>query len=250
MSLTIHNASSANALFLEAASDFLRLLDVTLEHKPHFDVALSGGSTAKEFFRILAHTASGHRNIERIRFFFSDERVVPLANVDSNAGSALRLLLEPLSIDVSNFFPMYDGTRSAELSASSYENLLRNSLANDNSGLPVFDLIYLGLGQDGHTASLFPHSHLIRNIDNDKRLVVVTSEPHIAYERITLMPRLINNSKNICIMATGESKAKVVDNIINGPLMPESLPAQLVLRNVSGQVTLMTAKMGDVLKIT
>lgn len=105
-----------------------------------------------------------------------------------------------------------------------------------------FDLLYLGIGQDGHTASLFPHSTLVTNSDSDPRLVAASSEEQAGFRRITFMPKLIKAAKNICVMTIGQAKLPVISDIIDGPLDPEKLPAQLVLRSVHNQVNLLMAE--------
>ncbi len=241
MSLAIVNHETLELLFEHAAKDFLVDFEATLHKKQFFDVALSGGATAKAFFGFLINVLINHKHLSQIRFFFSDERVVGIDSSDSNAGNALNLLLKPLGIDSAQVFPMYDGKNRAEACAREYESLIKKLVENDADGVPVFDLIYLGIGQDGHTASLFPHNELLKD---GHGLIRSMKEAGFPYDRITMMPGLINAARRICVMAYGPSKASIINDIINGPELGHALPAQLVLRNTASNVTLMTADLG------
>lgn len=235
MTLSIQYFSSPEHLFAHEAEQFFRHFAETIAIKNHFDVALSGGSTAKGFFVALAAIAGSHPHRNKIRFFFSDERVVPLASSDSNAGNAMRALRE--HFQAHQFFPMWNDTKDNGLiSAQAYEDLLHEMLPGN--GLPVFDAVYLGIGTDGHTASLFPRSQLFAN---QHALVAATNEVGIPFERITLMPCMLHAAKQICVMATGVEKTAIIKDIMHGPLEPENLPAQLVLRNPPNDVRLLLA---------
>lgn len=237
MTLAIHRFTSPQDLFSFAAIDFLAELKNTLEKKTHFDVALPGGETAQQFFLVLKNMLVGNKNLSSIRFFFSDERTVPLESKDSNAGNAYRILLEPLAIEEAQFFPMYNQKNSAAHSAQEYENILLNKLLKNSDGVPVFDLIYLGIGGDGHTASLFPHSVVFK--END--LVCAVAEKNISHQRITFMPKLINNASRIIMMATGASKASIIRRIIDGPANEIALPAQMIMKNPQARGALLLA---------
>jgi 6-phosphogluconolactonase len=243
--LIISNELTKDAMFSAAANSFMQIFECTLHYKEYFDVALSGGSTAKEFFCVLVKRIHGHKNLGQIRFFFSDERVVRLESEDSNAGNALRLLFNPLSISCRQFFPMYDEKNSAQVCALIYENLLRKHLHINSQGLPRFDLLYLGIGIDGHIASLFPHSPLVDMITSHRSYVNVAYTQGVAHERITLMPIVINAAKHLHAMAMGSEKVPVIQNILNGPYVPSLLPAQLVLKQAASQVVLFLAEMGE-----
>jgi 6-phosphogluconolactonase len=232
MSLKIDRYQSVAHMMQIAAHDFLAELEQVVEKKPFFDVALLGGSTAKDFFNYLVPIAMYHPNLKKIRFFFSDERAVPLESVDSNAGNAWRLLLEPLGIDQAQFFPMYDGI-DGKNSAQNYQKLLEEKLLL-KKGLPTFDLIYLGLGLDGHIASLFPNSAILE----EKTLVSATKEPNIPFERITLMPKILKAAQKVCLLATGAEKKALIDRIIKDDL---DVPAEIILKKPKNSVAVLLA---------
>ncbi len=171
--------------------------------------------------------------------------MVPLNSEESNAGNALRLLLSPLNINSEQFFPMYDGKNGEETSALLYESLLCKLLDVNSQGLPCFDLLYLGIGIDGHIASLFPHSPLIDMAINHQNYVSTAHAQGVVQERITLMPKIINAAKHVHVLAMGREKASVVEDVLNGPYAPSRLPAQLVLRAMVSDVSLFLAGMGE-----
>lgn len=235
MSLIIHSEKNADAIFEKATRAFMTAFENALLKKAYFDVALSGGSTAKQLFSRLKESLHGHKELKRIRFFFSDERVIFLDHGDSNAGAAIKLLFEPLGIISSQYFVMFDGKHDAGTSATNYEAILHEKLPRNDAGTPIFDLIYLGIGLDGHIASLFPESPLILD---ETSLVKASVNEGITYERISLMPRLLRAAEEIHVIATGKQKAKVIENILYGDFHPVLLPAQLVLKEPKNDVTL------------
>lgn len=225
-------------LFSWAADDFVAKACASLEHKDYFDVALSGGSTAQNYFAVLAETLRDATFLNRLRFFVSDERVVDFSQPESNAGNAWRKLLIPLGLNESQLFSLYNSACSPEEAAQTYEKLLKKLFQED---IPVFDIIYLGVGQDGHTASIFPYSLLAKNHSTETRLVASSEDEIAGFRRLTFMPNLINAAKNICVMAPGKNKAKIIDEITTGPLDPLRLPAQLVMRTHNQNLTILTS---------
>jgi 6-phosphogluconolactonase len=229
VSIIIKRYDDKSILFAAAVDDFLCLFKKTLTHKKYFDVALSGGQTAKEFFAILRNKIHDLPHLSHLRFFFSDERASVFDSADSNAGNAWRIL-SSTSVKRSQFFPMFDDINSPAICARNYESLLQRELSLNACNIPIFDLIYLGIGSDGHTASLFPNSKLINNHMTNKKLVDTEKIDHIPFERITLMPRIIQAAQQIHVIAVGQEKAAIIDQILNGALDPTELPAQLILR--------------------
>lgn len=239
--MEVVNFADRHELFLWATRNFFEVAHEAISERQHFDVALSGGSTAQSFCKALKERNLPPELIAHTRFFLSDERMVPLTSNDSNGGNLWRSLLLPLTVSRQCFFPLYDGTQSVEVSARTYEHALKSLLSQNKNGTPIFDLIYLGIGEDGHTASLFPHSQLMATIDENQSLIAATAENLGGFERITFMPKLILSARHICVMAPGDNKALVIERIVNGPMVPQKLPAQLILRSGHPNITLLTS---------
>lgn len=233
------NFDEQHDLYSWAANKFSALGEDAIKNRRQFDVALSGGSTAQAFFKTLAKERPAQEMLSHSAFFVSDERAVPLTSADSNAGNAWRMLLDPLGVLPSNYFPLYDGSQSPALCAHAYEQKLKGCLPLNEEGIPIFDLIYLGIGEDGHTASLFPHSALLIDIMHNPCLVQASGEPVNGHERITFMPKLILSARHICVMAPGAGKARIIDRMLHEPLNCEKWPAQLILRSGHPGLTLL-----------
>jgi len=183
-----------------------------------FNLVLSGGSTPKRLFQILS---SDFTDIawEKVHFYWSDERCVPYTSDQSNFGMTLKTLLAPLGISETQFHPVQTKL-SPEEAALDYENTIATNLPFC-CGLPKFDLVILGMGDDGHTASIFPDN--LKLITSEK-LCEVAIHPESKQVRVSLTGSLINNAENIVFLCTGEQKAKrVVDVIVNDdPTLPAS----------------------------
>lgn len=187
-----------------------------------FTVALSGGSTPKMLYELLA--SGKYRNRlpwEKMYIFWGDERFVPKDDDDNNAKMAFETFLNHVPVPEKNIFPIPIAFTPRE-SASEYEKLLHNFFHNAD---PSFDLILLGLGENGHTASLFPDTSVI-----DKKNLWV-SEVYVEDQkmyRITLTAPVINKSKNILFIVVGSNKAEIVSNVLQGVYQPRVWPAQLI----------------------
>ena len=219
-------------LFAAAAQDFSIKVRQSLAKKDYFDVALLGGSSALGLFKAINQLTIPNKH--KIRFFFSDERAVAITDDKSNAKTAL----SNLNFDKNQFFCMYDENLGLELSVKAYEDLLKNNLLKDKSGVPVFDLIYLGIGTDGHTASLFPNSDLL---DNKTDLVASFAHKDILCERITLCPKIICAAKSIAFIAYGEDKKNILNNTINNYSESFNYPAKRIIDKALNSVVLFTA---------
>lgn len=232
------NFKNSDELFRVAAEQFFKLGKLALDNKSFFDVALAGGSTAQQFFSYLL---KGDQSILRkTRWFFSDERVVTIESEHSNAGQAWRHLLRPLAINRDYFFPPYHKEESAKEAAQRYEGLLKTLIPSNSQGIPIFDLVYLGLGLDAHTASLFPHSDLVKNSEAEKAMIAVHRDGKLEHERMTMMPKIILAAKEICLMTTGEAKAHLIEEVSTAPFQPEQWPVQLILKNREKGLTILT----------
>jgi 6-phosphogluconolactonase len=195
-----------------------------------FSIALSGGSTPKAIFEYLSLNYKEKINWERIKLFWGDERCVEPENDESNYKMTQEFFLNHISIPEKNVFRI-SGEEIPEIEALSYEEIVKIQLKL-KSGIPKFDLIMLGLGEDGHIASIFPDNlHLF---ETDK-LYAATQNPYNKQNRITATGKLINNASMIVFLVIGESKAKKVSQIINKTGDGSNLPASLV-KPVNGEV--------------
>lgn len=190
-----------------------------------FAAALSGGKTPAALYDLLAKTPFASQiPWARVHLFWGDERCVPPEHGDSNYRMVRELLLDHVSIPPANVHRM-PGEMDPVEAAARYEGQLRDFFAPRGDGLPIFDFILLGLGEDGHTASLFPGTRAIRE---SARWVLGQYVDAQKGWRITLTPPVISAARTVVFLSTGAGKAAVVKEILEGPLRPDRLPAQIV----------------------
>lgn len=195
-------------------------------------VALSGGSTPKAMGEALARQP--YRDLiawHYLHVFWGDERWVPLSSPESNAGEAKRVFLDYVPIPASQVHPYQTEGISPEESATAYEKTVRELLPREY-GLPCFDLIFLGMGDDGHTASLFPGTAAIHERE---KLVVANFVPKLDTTRLTFTPPLLNNARQIVFLAGGAAKVERLRQVLEGPEQVDDLPCQVV-RPANGEL--------------
>lgn len=168
-----------------------------------------------------------------VHFFWGDERFVPSTNAASNYHMTEVALLNALELQNGNIHPVHTELESAEAAAAAYEREIVSFFSPAPGELPKFDLILLGLGTNGHTASLFPHSKALKE---KSRLVVAEYIDEVKQSRITLTAPVINAARDVLFLVTGAEKASVVKEILFGPIDTDRLPAQLIHPN-SGTAT-------------
>jgi 6-phosphogluconolactonase len=190
-----------------------------------FHVALSGGSTPGEMYRLLA-TQEFRTQIDwpRVHLFWGDERAVLPDHPDSNYGMVRRELLLRVPIPPANVHRMEAEVLPIGPAAHQYEKILRRYLPLDDRGFPIFHLVLLGLGSDGHTASLFPDSRLLRETT---RWVSTPSSPRLGGRRMTLTLPVLEAAQRILFLVTGSQKAAVLRDVLSDQADPP-LPAQMV----------------------
>jgi 6-phosphogluconolactonase len=172
------------------------------------NVALSGGTTPLSVFRQLVHSAE-LKEWEHVHFYWGDERCVPPGSSESNYGNASRLFLDPLGFPGERIHPIR-AWEDPDKEADRYGRMLLEKLPVSN-GFPVFDWVWLGLGTDGHIASIFPDQiHLMKS----DRTCAVAVHPESGQKRITLTGGVINNARRIAFLVTGRSKSAVVNDIV------------------------------------
>ncbi len=193
-----------------------------IEKKECFSAALSGGKTPRDFFLRLS-LLQDREYWEKTNIFLADERCVPLDSPDSNYGLIRSSLLGKVPIPAENIHPVPVDPDDPTASAEKYEEELRYFFRIQAGAFPEFDLIHLGMGEDGHTASLFPGSSSLRETDRLCAPVMMGGDKH---NRVTLTLPLINNAANVFMLVTGGAKAAVVKRVLEDKDV--SLPAALV----------------------
>jgi 6-phosphogluconolactonase len=209
----------------QAAADlFVNAAHKALEEKGLFFVALSGGRTPRLLFERLA-THAGARSLpwSQCHVFWVDERYVPATDPASNFKMANESLLEPLNVPEANIHRMCTEL-ALEEAVAAYESGLRSAFSLQPGDVPRFDLIQLGMGPDGHTASLFPHAY---EADTEK-LVAWTVPPSAPHHRITLTPRVLRAGSQLMMLLSGQDKAVMLKTVFECDPDVMAYPVQLL----------------------
>jgi len=205
MQVNIRVSADTTELNRAVAQWWLTLSNQAIKTRGSFSVALAGGSTPRGLYEMLSqppyHDAVDWPNIH---IYFGDERSVPLDHGDSNYRMAREALLSKVGIPEQNIHPIYTDPADMERSATDYESVLQSTIALKSEGIPCFDLILLGMGDDGHTASLFPETSILQE---DTKLVAPVYVDKLATWRVSLTYPVINRAQHIAIVVAGEAKA-------------------------------------------
>ena len=219
---------TSEALAQAAAERFASSAAEAIRAGGRFVVALSGGSTPRSLYALLAKGAYATRiDWSRVQVFWGDERCVPPTSPMSNYRMAREALLDHVPVPDKNVHRIR-GEDDPAAAAAAYERELREMFGTpDRSPMPglSFDLILLGLGEDGHTASLFPGLAAVRETE---RWVVAEYVARASMWRVTLTPVLINAAAEVVFLVTGREKAAILRRVLDGPYQPGALPAQVV----------------------
>jgi len=220
MNITVFD--DLDILYKKAADSFVELSKKSIEKHDRFAVALSGGSSPKAIFNLLA-TPEYAEKIEwnKVFFFWVDERWVPLNDEKSNAKMTFEALLDKVPVNKNQVFPMYKYGIEPEEYAKEYEQEIKKVLGDEG----IFDFILLGMGDDGHTASLFPGENILD--ENEKWVDAYYLKPQAMF-RITLTAPIINKAENILVVAFGENKKHALNEVLNGEYNPKLYPLQLI----------------------
>lgn len=186
-------------------------------------IALSGGSTPKQIFKYIADNYAENIDWQKLKIFFGDERCVPPNHNDSNFKMAKEELFDKISIPGENIYRI-QGENEPVKETERYSEILKSNLPFQNN-LPQFDIVMLGLGEDGHTASIFPDQ--IDKFYSDK-ICEVAAHPQTNQNRITISGSVINNAKLIVFIVTGEKKANIISDILSESASSTMYPASLV----------------------
>ncbi len=197
-------------------------------------VAISGGSTPKAVFELLAQEYTNKIAWGHVQLFWGDERCVPPADAESNFGMTEAAMLDKISLPPVNVHRM-EGELAPEEAAARYEAEIRNTLRLEGAETPTFDLVLLGLGPDGHTASLFPHTEALHEM---ARICLANHVPQKDTWRLTLTWPVITQGREVVFLVEGAEKAGVLKTVFTGAYDPEQYPAQLI-RPANGRLTLL-----------
>jgi 6-phosphogluconolactonase len=217
---------NAAELAERAAEYFALRINEAVKARGIARVAISGGNTPKETFQTLAThwRASRGTPLEQVQLFWVDERCVPPDNAESNYRMTREALLDAIAIPPGNVFRI-EGELPPEEAAARYESVIREQFRLEGAETPRFDVIQLGMGDDGHTASLFPHTEALHELG---RIAVANHVPQKDTWRVTLTWPVINNGRHVFFLVEGAEKAPVLADVFLGKYDPESKPAQLI----------------------
>lgn len=220
--MKLHIFKNKELLSEELAQWICNYISETLEKQNFFSLVLSGGNTPKSLYKKLASDKFKNKiNWSKVHIFWGDERYVPFDDSRNNAKMAFDILINKVDIPKENVNIIRTDIIPEE-SAKEYVDTIKKYFKHTQNN---FDLVLLGIGDDGHTLSIFPGSSLINEEENWVNKVY--NEEQKMY-RITMMPQLVNNAKQIAFMVEGENKADILNRIIYGNLEPVKLPSQLI----------------------
>lgn len=218
----LHIYSTSDEVLQHLADYFVASATKAVADHGRFSVALSGGNSPKKLYELLASPAYREQVAwDKVFFFFGDERYVPHTDPDSNYLMAKTAFLEPLRIPLAQIFA-FDTTLAPAEAAQQYTQAIQKFFAPDS---PSFDLILMGLGDDAHTASLFPGTSVLQEQAAIAKEVFV--EEKQVY-RLTMTAPLLNQGKAFAFLVQGENKAAAVQHVLSGEQNPQVFPAQLI----------------------
>jgi 6-phosphogluconolactonase len=218
--------ADAAAITQRAAREFVDAAAAAKKEKGSFNVALAGGSTPKALYALLASDAlRGQLPWDMMQVFFGDERNVKPTHPDSNFRMATETLISKVPLKPEQVHRIKAENPDTEQAALEYEQELRSQFKLADGEAPRFDLVLLGMGNEGHTLSLFPGTKALR--DNG-RLVVRNWVGKLFAERVTLTAPAVNNAALVMFMVAGADKALALKAVLEGPFEPEQLPAQFI----------------------
>lgn len=204
------------ALASGAALVFFDSLEKAISEKGFFSVVLSGGTTPARLNRLLSRENGRKVAWEKVHFFWGDERCVPPTSLESNFNAARESLLSKIAVPPGNIHRI-KGERAPEEAADSYEKELVSFFCLKPGEPPPFDLVFLGLGRDGHTLSLFPGT---KALDEDKKLVCANFVPELGSWRVTLTLKALERARRAVFIVSGEGKAGALRDVLDKKNLP------------------------------
>jgi 6-phosphogluconolactonase len=212
-------------LFAAAAEEVVHAANQAVSKRGRFTIALSGGSTPRSLYNLLAANARTAFPWDRTYFFWSDERHVPPTDPDSNYRMANEAMLSKVPVPPGNVYRMPSENPDAGAAAAEYETTLKKFFGLEPGQSPRFDLILLGLGPDGHTASLFPGTP---GLQEKSRLVIANWVESLKTDRLTFTFHVINAARSVAFLVSGTDKAAVLCSVLEENVPGEQYPAKLV----------------------
>src|SRR5665213_1930138 len=235
VTVTYRISSTPAAVADAAAKLFTKSAIEAAEKRGLARIAISGGTTPKAMFALLADPAQPFLKQvpwDKLDLYWVDERCVPPTDADSNYRMTNEALLSKVPLAAERIHRM-EGELDPAAAAARYESAIRNSFKLEGAETPTFDLILLGMGDDGHTASLFPHTEAINDLTD---IVTANHVPQKDTWRITLTWPVINQGREVAFLIEGAAKAQVLHDVLLGPYQPETYPSQII-RPASGRLT-------------
>ena len=212
-------------LFQAAAEEVILAASEAIQQYGRFTIALSGGSTPRSLYTLIAANANSILPWRQIFFFWGDERHVPPTDAESNYRMAEETILSKVPVPAANIFRVPAENPDASAAAEAYEQTLRKFFALAPGEFPRFDLILLGMGPDGHAASLFPETAALRE---KSRLVVANWVEKLHTHRITLTLPVLNAARRVAFLVSGADKAAVLREVLEGNAPGEKYPSKLI----------------------
>src|SRR5579883_2989394 len=215
-----------------AAQYIVQIANEAIAAHGRFTLALSGGSTPRKLYGLLASAPYRDQiRWEQVEIFWSDERNVPPDDPESNYAMAREVMLSKVPIPAGQIHRVPAEVPDRDAASHTYTLEMQRVFGTD--GVPGFDLIQLGMGPEAHTASLFPHQ---ASLHEQQRLVMPVDVPKPPPTRLTFTPPLLNAARHVLFLVTGAEKAEALQAVLEGPYQPEEYPAQLV-RPTHGETT-------------
>jgi len=221
----VRRLTTPQDLFQAAAEEVIRVATESVKQRGRFTIALSGGSTPKNLFTLIAANAGSSLPWAQTFCFWGDERMVPLDDPDSNYRMAKEALLSKVPLPAGNIYAVPAENQDAAAVAEAYDETIRKFFALEPGAFPRFDLILLGMGPDGHTASLFPETAALQE---KSRLVVANWVEKLKTSRITFTLPVLNAARCVTFLVSGVDKAPALHQVLEGDAPGEKYPSKLV----------------------
>jgi 6-phosphogluconolactonase len=240
--------ADGGAIAKRAAQEFVQAAASAIREKGSFNIALAGGSTPKALYRLLVNDPALRSQVpwDKMHLFFGDERHVPPDHPDSNFRMATEAMISNSPLKPEQITRIKGEYPDADQAAVEYEKSLRDYFKLKTGEYPRFDLVLVGMGNEGHTLSLFPGT---KALHADARIAVRNWVGKLCTERITLTAPAACNAAEILFMVTGADKACALKSVLEGPFEPDQLPAQALQPKNGKLLWLVDAAAGSMLTI-